>query len=201
MAPSNRSSGGSGFDSNKTRIVSTSDTWRLRHAIFEGGRYQPCPLEPERPLLAVSSAAVPGTTIHRTCARPTAIGTPPATGATTGDFRLARTPFAGAVGIMVPAGVHLTFTPVHDEHGWGRGGARYRSGACLGSLEADRRRWLSIRLSVPLPSARKRRIQLRWPLVTRMLGLGANRTTNYNMLSLSCEFLRPAPAQWFQRFG
>jgi hypothetical protein len=36
---------------------------------------------------------------------------------------------------MVPAGVHLTFTPVHDEHGRGRGRARYRSGACLGSLE------------------------------------------------------------------
>ena len=48
---------------------------------------------------------------------------------------MARTPFAGAVGIMVPAGVHLTFTPVHDEHGRGRGRARYRSGACLGSLE------------------------------------------------------------------
>ena len=60
-----------------------ADTWRLRHTIFEGGWYQPRPLEPERPLVAVSSAAVPGTTIHRTSARPTATGTPPATGTTT----------------------------------------------------------------------------------------------------------------------
>src|SRR5688572_21387723 len=45
-------------------------------------------------------------------------------------FRLARTSFAGAVGTMVPAGVHLTFRAVHDEHGRGRDGARYRGGAC-----------------------------------------------------------------------
>jgi hypothetical protein len=31
--------------------------------------------------------------------------------------------------------------------------------------------------------------------------LGANRTTNYNMLSLSSEFLKRPRAQWFQRFG
>jgi hypothetical protein len=29
--------------------------------------------------------------------------------------------------------------------------------------------------------------------------IGANRSTNYNMLSLSCAFLKPARAQWFQR--
>jgi RNA-directed DNA polymerase len=63
--------------------ASHADTWRLRHAIFEGGWYQPRPLKPERPLVAVSSAAVPGTTIHRTSARPTATGTPPTTGTTT----------------------------------------------------------------------------------------------------------------------
>ena len=63
--------------------ASHANTWRLRHAIFEGGWYQPTPTEPERPLVAVSSAAVPGTTIHRTSARPTATGTPPTTGTTT----------------------------------------------------------------------------------------------------------------------
>jgi RNA-directed DNA polymerase len=63
--------------------ASHADTWRLRHAIFKGGWYQPRPLKPERPLVAVSSAVVPGTTIHRTSARPTATGTPPTTGTTT----------------------------------------------------------------------------------------------------------------------
>jgi RNA-directed DNA polymerase len=63
--------------------ASHADTWRLRHAIFKGGWYHPLPLKPERPLVAVSSAAVPGTTIHRTSARPTATGTPPTTGTTT----------------------------------------------------------------------------------------------------------------------
>jgi predicted ATPase len=31
--------------------------------------------------------------------------------------------------------------------------------------------------------------------------IDANRRSNDNMLSLSCEFLRPAPIRWFQRFG
>jgi hypothetical protein len=31
--------------------------------------------------------------------------------------------------------------------------------------------------------------------------LGANRTTNANMLSLCCEFLKPAQGRWFRRFG
>ena len=60
-----------------------ADTWRLRHAIFECGWFQLTPTKPERPLVAVSSAAVPGTTIHRTSSRPTAIGTPPTIGTTT----------------------------------------------------------------------------------------------------------------------
>jgi RNA-directed DNA polymerase len=60
-----------------------ADSWRLRHAIFEGGWFEPRPLKPERPLVGVLSAAVPGTTIHRTSARPTATGTPPTTGTTT----------------------------------------------------------------------------------------------------------------------
>jgi len=63
--------------------ASQADTWRLRHAIFEGGWFQPRPLKPERPLVAGWFAAVPGTTIHRTSAPPTATGTPPTTGTTT----------------------------------------------------------------------------------------------------------------------
>jgi hypothetical protein len=31
--------------------------------------------------------------------------------------------------------------------------------------------------------------------------LGANRTTNANMLSLCCEFLKRPQGQWFERFG
>jgi len=43
---------------------------------------------------------------------------------------------------MVPAGEHLTFRAAHDEHGRGYGGARNRSGACLGGpVSPDRRGW------------------------------------------------------------
>ena len=47
------------------------------------GSIRPIPLKPGRPLVAVSSAAVPGTTIQTTSARRTATGTPPTTGTTT----------------------------------------------------------------------------------------------------------------------
>ena len=46
------------------------------------GSIRPTPLKPGRPLVGVSFAAVPGTTIHRTSAPPTATGTPPTTGTT-----------------------------------------------------------------------------------------------------------------------
>jgi hypothetical protein len=59
-----------------------ADTWRLRHAIFEGGWFEPRPLKPERSLVGVLSAVVPGTTIHWTSARPSAAGSPPTTGTT-----------------------------------------------------------------------------------------------------------------------
>ena len=62
--------------------ASHANTWRLRHAIFEGGKYQPKPEKPGRPRVAVLSAAVPGTTIHRTSARPTATTTNPTTATT-----------------------------------------------------------------------------------------------------------------------
>ncbi len=48
-----------------------------------GGSIRPAPLKPGRPLVAVSSAAVPGTTIQTTSAPRTATGTPPITGTTT----------------------------------------------------------------------------------------------------------------------
>ncbi|MDX2158725.1 MAG: RNA-directed DNA polymerase [Hyphomicrobiaceae bacterium] len=60
-----------------------AQTWRLRQTIFGGGWFDPASPKPGRPLVAVSFAAVPGTTIHRTSARPTATGTPPTTGTTT----------------------------------------------------------------------------------------------------------------------
>jgi retron-type reverse transcriptase len=57
-----------------------ADTIRLREAIFHAAVFRPR-RRPVRPP-AVSSAAVPGTTIQGTCARPNATGTTPATGTT-----------------------------------------------------------------------------------------------------------------------
>jgi retron-type reverse transcriptase len=63
-----------------------ADTWRLRQAIFRGGRFDsaaagqgPSPREPGRPPPCASFAAAPGTTTQGTCARATATGTPPET--------------------------------------------------------------------------------------------------------------------------
>ena len=81
-----------------------ADTWRLRHAIFRGGLFDPArdPLfrdgprgpkrEPARSPLAIAScAAVPGTTIRGTAARRTATGTNPTTETTiSGSASLAR---------------------------------------------------------------------------------------------------------------
>ncbi|MCI0598265.1 MAG: reverse transcriptase/maturase family protein [Beijerinckiaceae bacterium] len=61
-----------------------ANTWRLRHAIFESGWFDPVnTLKPGRPLVAMPCAAVPGTTIHRISAPPPATGTPQTTGTTT----------------------------------------------------------------------------------------------------------------------
>jgi hypothetical protein len=38
-------------------------------------------------------------------------------------------------------------------------------------------------------------------LVGGVIGIGAYRTTNDNMLSLFCEFLKPPRGRWFQKFG
>ncbi len=66
--------------------ASHAQTWRLRQSIFEGGWPGPAQSEPGRPLVAVSSAAGPGTTHPRTPARPIATGTQPTTGTTTSAF-------------------------------------------------------------------------------------------------------------------
>jgi len=63
-----------------------ADTWRLRHAIFRGGWFDPTIRpsgEPGWPPVCAPFAAVPGTTIQGTSARRTATGTPPETETTT----------------------------------------------------------------------------------------------------------------------
>ena len=62
--------------------ASHADTWRLRHAIFRGGCFDPAP-KPGCPPVCASSAAVPGTTIRGTSVRASATGTTPATGTRT----------------------------------------------------------------------------------------------------------------------
>ena len=59
------------------------DTWRLRHAIFKDGWFDPVLGPASPPAASAPFAAVPGTTIQRTSARPSATGTRPATGTTT----------------------------------------------------------------------------------------------------------------------
>lgn len=59
-----------------------ADTWRLRQAIFRGGRFDPS-REPDGPPVPACCAAAPGTTIRRTCVPPTATGIQPETGTTT----------------------------------------------------------------------------------------------------------------------
>ncbi len=64
-----------------------ADTWRLRRAIFRGGWFDPsneAPREPGWPFVrSASSVAARGTTIHRTCAPPTATTTRLLTATTT----------------------------------------------------------------------------------------------------------------------
>jgi hypothetical protein len=66
--------------------ASHAQTWRLRQSIFEGGWFGPAQSEPGRPLVGAWSAAARGTTLHRTSARLTAIGTQPITGTTISAF-------------------------------------------------------------------------------------------------------------------
>jgi RNA-directed DNA polymerase len=58
-----------------------ADTWRLRHAIFRAGWFDPA-RKPGRPPVCASCAAAPGTTIHGTSAPALATGTTAATATT-----------------------------------------------------------------------------------------------------------------------
>ncbi len=64
-----------------------ADTWRLRHAIFRGGWFDPS-RGPGRPPVRAFCAAAPGTTNRGTSGRRIATGTPPGTGTTTTDSGL-----------------------------------------------------------------------------------------------------------------
>ena len=95
-----------------------ADTWRLRHAIFQGGLFDPAlatvfrdgqtgpKREPDRPPVVGFSAAVPGTTNRGTHARRTATGTTPPTGTTTSVSVLPARPMARTGGFTDPPGVH-----------------------------------------------------------------------------------------------
>jgi len=62
--------------------ASHANTWRLRHALFRSGWFDPA-RRPDRPLARASCAAVRGTTTHGTFARPPGTGTTPGTGTRT----------------------------------------------------------------------------------------------------------------------
>ena len=79
-----------------------ADTWRLRDAIFRAAVFR-SPRQPGRPP-DVSSAAVPGTTIRGTCARPSATGTTPETGTTMPASGWPVRTHAGAGGFTDPPG-------------------------------------------------------------------------------------------------
>jgi RNA-directed DNA polymerase len=81
-----------------------ADTWRLREAVFRDAVFDP----PRRPdgSPAASSAAVPGTTIHETCARRTATTTRRTTETTISASGLPRHPAAGAGVFTETPGVH-----------------------------------------------------------------------------------------------
>jgi retron-type reverse transcriptase len=96
-----------------------ANTWRLRHAIFRGGVFDPVSAidfrdgprgrkrKPgrSRPATA-SSAAAPGTTTRGTSARPTATGTNPTTETTMWGFVLPARPRAGAGAFTDTPGAH-----------------------------------------------------------------------------------------------
>ncbi len=93
--------------------ASHAGTWRLRHAIFRDGWFDPArsagcrPVrrEPGRPPLCVSSAALPGTTTRGTSAPATATGTTPETATRTRASAWPARLHARAGGITVPSGV------------------------------------------------------------------------------------------------
>jgi RNA-directed DNA polymerase len=83
--------------------ASHADTWRLRHAIFRDGWFDPA-RQPGRPPVVGFSAAVPGTTIRGTSAPASATGTRPTTATTMSVSAWPARLHAGAGGITVPPG-------------------------------------------------------------------------------------------------
>ena len=79
-----------------------ANTWRLRHAIFRSGWFDPA-REPDPPPSAFCAAA-PGTTIRGTSAPRTATGTPHPTGTTTTGSEWPVRSMAGTAGAKAPAG-------------------------------------------------------------------------------------------------
>jgi len=87
-------------------------TWRLRHAIFRGGSFDPALharfgrvlAKPGRPLSGGFCAAVPGTTVQGTSAPATATTTRPTTGTTTSVFVSPAPLHAGAGATTIAPG-------------------------------------------------------------------------------------------------
>ena len=82
-----------------------ANTWRLRHALFRAGWFDPARW-PDRPPVSVSCAAAPGTTNRGTSARPTATGTPPTIGTPTTDSALPARSTARTASLTGRAGAH-----------------------------------------------------------------------------------------------
>jgi RNA-directed DNA polymerase len=83
--------------------ASHADTWRLRHAIFRDGWFDPA-RQPGRPPVVGFCAAVPGTTIRGTSAPASATGTRPTTATTMSVSAWPARLHAGTGGIMVQPG-------------------------------------------------------------------------------------------------
>ena len=84
-----------------------ANTWRLRHALFRDGWFDPS-REPGRPPAGGCCAAAPGTTNPGTSAPPTATGTTPATGTTTTGSGLPARSAAGAGVLKGPPGAPVS---------------------------------------------------------------------------------------------
>ena len=84
-----------------------AQTWRLRHAIFRAGWFDPVP-KPDHPPANVCCAAAPGTTNRGTSVRRTATGIRPGTGTTTTDSASPVRSRAGVGGLTGPPGVQTS---------------------------------------------------------------------------------------------
>ncbi len=92
-------------------------SWEV-YAPVSGSRVLHAP-EPERPPVSVFFAAVPGTTIRGTSARPTVTGTSQTTG-TTGSASGSPERFSPEpLRSRSYRACTFTFRAVHDDHGWG----------------------------------------------------------------------------------